>query len=60
MLAQDDDIIAIPAIKRNARIDENLGTLDVTLSAASVQALSKAFPRGAAAYFAATACPVWQ
>jgi aryl-alcohol dehydrogenase-like predicted oxidoreductase len=49
MLAQGDDIVAIPGTKRSARVDENLGALDVTLSAADVQALSDAFPRGAAA-----------
>lgn len=49
MLAQGDDIVAIPGTKRSARVDENLGALDVTLSAADVQALSNAFPPGAAA-----------
>ena len=49
LLAQGDDIVAIPGTKRAARVDENLGALDVTLSAAEVQALSAAFPRGAAA-----------
>lgn len=49
LLAQGDDIVAIPGTKRSARIDENLGALDVTLTAAEVQALSDAFPRGAAA-----------
>lgn len=49
MLAQGDDIVAIPGTKRSARVDENLGALDVTLSAADAQALSNAFPPGAAA-----------
>jgi aryl-alcohol dehydrogenase-like predicted oxidoreductase len=49
VLAQGEDIIAIPGTKRTARIDENLGALDVKLSAAEVQALSKAFPPGVAA-----------
>ena len=49
LLAQGDDIVAIPGTKRAARVDENLGALDVTLSAAEVQALSAAFPRGGAA-----------
>jgi aryl-alcohol dehydrogenase-like predicted oxidoreductase len=49
LLAQGDDIFAIPGTKRAARIDENLGALDVQLSAAEVQALSDAFPPGAAA-----------
>ena len=49
LLAQGDDIVAIPGTKRTARIDENLGALDVKLSTAEVQALSHAFPPGAAA-----------
>jgi aryl-alcohol dehydrogenase-like predicted oxidoreductase len=49
LLAQGEDIVAIPGTKRSARVDENLGALDVTLSAADVQALSNAFPPGAAA-----------
>ena len=49
LLAQGEDIVAIPGTKRSARIDENLGALDVTLSAAEVQALADMFPRGAAA-----------
>jgi aryl-alcohol dehydrogenase-like predicted oxidoreductase len=49
LLAQGDDIVAIPGTKRIERIDENLGALDVKLSAAELQALSDAFPPGAAA-----------
>ena len=49
LLAQGEDIVAIPGTKRSSRIDENLGALDVTLSAAEVQALADMFPRGAAA-----------
>ncbi len=49
LLAQGDDIVAIPGTKRTARVDENLGALKVTLSAAEVESLSHAFPRGAAA-----------
>ena len=49
MLAQGEDIIAIPGTKRNARIDENLGAIELTLTSAEVKALSDAFPRGAAA-----------
>ena len=49
LLAQGADIVAIPGTKRAARVDDNLGALDVTLSAAEAQALSAAFPRGAAA-----------
>ena len=49
LLAQGDDIVAIPGTKRTSRVDENLGALNVTLSAAEVESLSHAFPRGAAA-----------
>jgi aryl-alcohol dehydrogenase-like predicted oxidoreductase len=49
LLAQGDDIVAIPGTKRTARVDENLGALDIKLSAAEVESLSHAFPRGAAA-----------
>jgi len=49
MLAQGHDIVTIPGTKRIARVDENLGALDVELTAADVQALSDAFPVGAAA-----------
>lgn len=44
-----DDIIAIPGTKRIERIDDNLGALDVQLSAEERQALADAFPPGAAA-----------
>ena len=49
LLAQGDDIVAIPGTKRTARVDENLGALDIKLSAADAELLSHAFPRGAAA-----------
>ena len=49
LLAQGEDIVAIPGTKRTARLDENLGALKVMLSAAEVESLSRAFPRGAAA-----------
>ena len=49
LLAQGDDIVPIPGTKRKERLDENLGALDVTLSAAEVKQLTDAFPQGAAA-----------
>ncbi|MEO8134647.1 MAG: aldo/keto reductase [Betaproteobacteria bacterium] len=49
LLAQGEDIVAIPGTKRSARVDENLGALAVVLTAAEVQALADAFPPGAAA-----------
>jgi aryl-alcohol dehydrogenase-like predicted oxidoreductase len=49
LLAQGDDLIAIPGTKRTSRVDENLGALKVALSAAEVASLTHAFPVGAAA-----------
>jgi aryl-alcohol dehydrogenase-like predicted oxidoreductase len=49
LLAQGEDIVAIPGTKQVARIDKNLGALDVTLTDDDLVALSKAFPPGAAA-----------
>lgn len=49
LLAQGTDIVPIPGTKRVERVDENLGALDVALSAEDVARLSSAFPPGAAA-----------
>ncbi|MBL8339487.1 MAG: aldo/keto reductase [Rhodoferax sp.] len=49
LLAQGEDIVPIPGTKQVARIAENRGALDVSLSPAEVAALSAAFPAGAAA-----------
>jgi aryl-alcohol dehydrogenase-like predicted oxidoreductase len=49
VLAQGDDIVAIPGTKRTARVDQNVGALDVALTAAEVQQLTDAFPPGTAA-----------
>ena len=49
LLAQGEDIVAIPGTKQAARIDENLGALNVKLSKDDLHALSNAFPPGAAA-----------
>ena len=48
VLAQGDDIVAIPGTKRRSRLDENLGALDVTLSPAELNAIEAAFPPDAA------------
>ena len=48
VLAQGEDIIPIPGTKQTARVDENLGALEVRLSPAEVAQLSAAFPKGAA------------
>ena len=49
VLAQGDDIVAIPGTKRTARVDDNVGALDVRLSAAELHSLAAAFPPGSAA-----------
>ncbi|HET9488862.1 MAG TPA: aldo/keto reductase [Methylomirabilota bacterium] len=49
LLAQGPDIIPIPGTKRKARVDENLGALDVKLDAQEVARISAAVPVGAAA-----------
>lgn len=49
LLAQGGDIVPIPGTKQVARVAENIGALQVSLSAAEVAALSQAFPPGAAA-----------
>jgi aryl-alcohol dehydrogenase-like predicted oxidoreductase len=49
VLAQGDDIVAIPGTRKQSRLDENLGALDVHLSAADLQAIEAIFPHDAAA-----------
>ncbi|WP_428672159.1 aldo/keto reductase [Reyranella sp.] len=49
LLAQGMDIVPIPGTKRTARVDENIGALDVVLSADEVASLAAAIPPGAAA-----------
>jgi len=49
LLAQGEDLIAIPGTKQIVRVDENLGALKVQLSKHDINLLSNAFPVGAAA-----------
>ena len=49
VLAQGKDVVAIPGTKRTTRVTENIGALNVMLSAAEVADLTAAFPKGAAA-----------
>lgn len=49
VLAQGDDVVAIPGTKKRSRLDENLGALDVCLSAAELAAIDAVFPPEAAA-----------
>ena len=47
VLAQGDDVVPIPGTKRVAYLEENVGALDVALSADDLDALDAAVPRGA-------------
>nr|WP_040639289.1 aldo/keto reductase [Microvirga lotononidis] len=49
LLAQGPDVVPIPGTKRHERLDENLGALQVRLSAEDVLHISEAIPLGAAA-----------
>ncbi len=49
LLAQGDDIVAIPGTRYRKRLDENLGALDVKLSPAEVAQIAAAVPAGSAA-----------
>ena len=49
LLAQGDDIVTIPGTKRKARLEENMGALDVSLSADDLALISDTVPVGAAA-----------
>jgi aryl-alcohol dehydrogenase-like predicted oxidoreductase len=49
VLAQGDDMVPIPGTKRRAYLDDNLGALDVPLSANDLALVDETLPRGAAA-----------
>ena len=49
LLAQGPDVIPIPGTKQIARLEENLGALDVQLTPAELDRISAAIPIGAAA-----------
>lgn len=49
VLAQGEDIFAIPGTKQRTRLDENLGALEVRLSAAELAAIDAVFPPDAVA-----------
>jgi aryl-alcohol dehydrogenase-like predicted oxidoreductase len=44
VLAQGKDVLAIPGTKRRDRLDENLGALEVSLSAGELAAIDAVFP----------------
>jgi len=48
VLAQGEDIVPIPGTKRRTYLDQNLGALDVSLSASDLRRIDEALPRGAA------------
>ncbi len=49
LLAQGEDVVAIPGTRYENRFDENLGALNVSLTPAEVAEISAAVPTGAAA-----------
>lgn len=49
VLAQGDDVLAIPGTGKRSRLDENLGALDVQLSATELKAIDAVFPPDAVA-----------
>jgi len=48
VLAQGDDIVPIPGTKRRTYLDQNLGALDVKLTAGDLKRIDELAPRGAA------------
>jgi aryl-alcohol dehydrogenase-like predicted oxidoreductase len=48
VLAQGDDIVPIPGTKRRTYLDQNLGALEVKLTAADLKRIDELAPRGAA------------
>jgi aryl-alcohol dehydrogenase-like predicted oxidoreductase len=49
VLAQGEDVLAIPGTRRRSRLDENLGALDVRLDSTELAAIDAVFPPNAAA-----------
>ena len=49
VLAQGEDIVPIPGTKRRTYLAENLGSLDVSLTADDLERLDRALPAGSAA-----------
>ena len=49
VLAQGDDVVAIPGTRSKRRLDENLGALGVVLTPDDVACIAEAIPTGAAA-----------
>jgi aryl-alcohol dehydrogenase-like predicted oxidoreductase len=49
LLAKGEDIIPIPGMKRQVRLHENVGAVDIALTAAELQQIEAIVPIGAAA-----------
>jgi len=49
VLAQGDDVVPIPGTKRTTRLEENVGSLQIELTAADIEAIESAFPLDAVA-----------
>jgi aryl-alcohol dehydrogenase-like predicted oxidoreductase len=49
VLAQGDDVVAIPGTKRRSYLEENLGALDVELTGEDLVAIERVTPRGSVA-----------
>jgi aryl-alcohol dehydrogenase-like predicted oxidoreductase len=49
VLAQGEDVVPIPGTKRRARLEENVGSLDVLLTDVDLARIDEVAPRGAAA-----------
>ncbi len=49
LLHQGDDVVPVPGTKKRARLEENLGAVDVSLSADELDRLDELAPVGAAA-----------
>ncbi len=49
VLAQGEDIVPIPGTRRTKHLEENLGALEVELSAADLRAIEEVAPKGVAA-----------
>jgi aryl-alcohol dehydrogenase-like predicted oxidoreductase len=48
VLAQGDDVVAIPGTRYPARLDENAGAMTVELTPAEIEEIASAVPKGAA------------
>jgi aryl-alcohol dehydrogenase-like predicted oxidoreductase len=49
VLAQGDDIVPIPGTKRRKYLEENVGAIDIKLTAEDLRRMDEGFPQGAAA-----------